>query len=157
MHWLLVPLLALAPLALAPRPARAVAATSGTQVTPDCGGNAGGAPCAANEDRVATPAATATATPTPTRASNGADCTTPSQCASGFCVDDVCCDTACDGPAESCSQSGERGTCASLHAPAPPLSRKGLFSVIALLTAAGVLFFARRRRLGAAATHEAGC
>jgi len=102
-----------------------------------------------------TPTATVTASATPTKAANGADCSTPDQCTSGFCSDDVCCDKACDGPAESCDQPGMRGRCLPLHAPAPPMSRRGLVSFIALLTAGGVLSFSRRRRLGAAATHGA--
>ena len=132
LHWLLFLLLAVAPQALAPLAARAITAVDAAAAT-----------------------ATRSATATPTGASNGSECTTPSQCATGFCSDDVCCDRACDGPTESCSQPGARGTCVSLQAPAPPLSRKGLLSVIALLTAAGLLLFSRRRRLSAAATHGA--
>jgi hypothetical protein len=44
------------------------------------------------------------------------DCTSPTQCASAFCVDGVCCDTACDGPQEQCNLPGERGTCVSTAA-----------------------------------------
>lgn len=102
----------------------------------------------------ATPTASATATPT--RLPAGAACAFASQCASGHCVDDVCCATACDGPGESCDQPGRRGTCVTIPAPAPPLSRNGLLSIIGLLTAVGVLSFTRRRRLGAAATHARG-
>jgi hypothetical protein len=91
--------------------------------------------------------------PPSTQIPEGGACNGPSDCASDYCVDGVCCDTACNGPAESCNQDGHEGTCSPLPAPAPPLSRKGLFSVIALLTAFGVLSFSRRRRLGAAATH----
>src|SRR5262249_819239 len=32
----------------------------------------------------------------------GAGCIAATQCASGFCVDGVCCTTACDGPCEAC-------------------------------------------------------
>lgn len=32
----------------------------------------------------------------------GSSCATGDQCDSGFCADNVCCDTACDGPGESC-------------------------------------------------------
>jgi hypothetical protein len=39
-------------------------------------------------------------------------CTVAAQCASGFCVDGVCCDTACDGACQTCSQTGKVGTCA---------------------------------------------
>src|SRR5260221_6331855 len=44
------------------------------------------------------------------------DCTSPTQCASAFCVDGVCCNTACDGPLEQCNLPGERGTCVSAAA-----------------------------------------
>ena len=36
-------------------------------------------------------------------AANGVVCGEPSQCASGFCVDGVCCDTACDSGCEACA------------------------------------------------------
>jgi hypothetical protein len=46
---------------------------------------------------------------------NGAACSDPSQCVSGFCVDGVCCDTVCDQPCESCTEalkmSGADGEC----------------------------------------------
>ena len=38
-------------------------------------------------------------------------CTVAAQCASGFCVDGVCCDTACDGACQSCSLTGKVGIC----------------------------------------------
>jgi hypothetical protein len=47
---------------------------------------------------------------------NGEGCTaaTASSCASGFCVDGVCCSTAsCAGTCQSCSVAGHEGTCAS--------------------------------------------
>jgi MYXO-CTERM domain-containing protein len=47
---------------------------------------------------------------------NGEGCTaaTASTCASGFCVDGVCCSTAsCSGVCQSCSVAGKEGTCAS--------------------------------------------
>lgn len=34
---------------------------------------------------------------------NGTACTTDQQCISGFCEDDVCCDTACEGMCHSCA------------------------------------------------------
>ncbi len=41
-------------------------------------------------------------------------CTIAAQCASGFCVDGVCCDTACDGACVSCAQTGKVGTCSAV-------------------------------------------
>jgi hypothetical protein len=39
-------------------------------------------------------------------------CTANAQCGTGFCVDGVCCDTACDGSCRSCATTGKVGTCA---------------------------------------------
>jgi hypothetical protein len=41
----------------------------------------------------------------------GALCNASAQCASQFCADGVCCNTACSGPCVSCNQSGRIGTC----------------------------------------------
>ena len=41
-------------------------------------------------------------------------CTAGAQCASGFCVDGVCCDRACDGSCESCALTGKVGTCSPI-------------------------------------------
>ena len=38
-------------------------------------------------------------------------CTSASQCLSGFCVDSVCCNTACTGSMEKCNLPGHLGTC----------------------------------------------
>ncbi len=45
------------------------------------------------------------------RSSNGAVCEDGSDCASGFCVDGVCCNVACSGPCVSCNQTGSVGHC----------------------------------------------
>ena len=48
------------------------------------------------------------------RLSNGSGCTSASQCGSGFCVDGVCCNTACNLTCDSCSYSAggtTDGTC----------------------------------------------
>src|SRR5690606_12586848 len=45
---------------------------------------------------------------------DGAACTAAEQCKSGNCVDDVCCDTACDGECSACSEAAgasKDGTC----------------------------------------------
>jgi hypothetical protein len=38
-------------------------------------------------------------------------CTEATQCASGFCVDGVCCNEACTGTCSSCNQAQSPGTC----------------------------------------------
>jgi len=40
-----------------------------------------------------------------------ATCSAELQCASGFCVDGVCCGSACTGPCRSCNQPGKDGMC----------------------------------------------
>jgi hypothetical protein len=44
---------------------------------------------------------------------NGTACSSASACASGFCVDGVCCENACDGTCVSCNQSGRAGKCSA--------------------------------------------
>jgi RHS repeat-associated protein len=41
----------------------------------------------------------------------GIACTTGTQCASGFCVNGVCCDSACNGQCQACNVTGAVGTC----------------------------------------------
>lgn len=49
---------------------------------------------------------------------NGDTCSTAGDCGSGFCVDGVCCDKACDGQCEACDNAGKAGTCsATMGAP----------------------------------------
>ena len=69
------------------------------------GGSSGGGP---REGSGGMPAADAGMTPPPPNQA----CTVAAQCASGFCVDGVCCDAACDGACQSCAQTGKVGTCA---------------------------------------------
>jgi MYXO-CTERM domain-containing protein len=42
----------------------------------------------------------------------GSVCESAGECASGFCIDSFCCNKACDGACESCSET--RGTCTAL-------------------------------------------
>jgi len=44
----------------------------------------------------------------------GLGCTSNSQCASGFCVSGVCCDSACNGGCGSCNLAGHLGVCTPL-------------------------------------------
>jgi hypothetical protein len=49
----------------------------------------------------------------------GAPCNSPTECASSFCVDGVCCSRACSGQCEACDVSGN-GTCAPVPANTAP-------------------------------------
>jgi MYXO-CTERM domain-containing protein len=44
----------------------------------------------------------------------GSPCTLKNQCLSGFCVDGVCCSTACTEQCGSCSLTGKAGTCSGV-------------------------------------------
>jgi hypothetical protein len=52
--------------------------------------------------------------PPPTHAPLGAACLTAADCESAFCVDGVCCASACDISCYACNQAGLLGTCAAL-------------------------------------------
>jgi hypothetical protein len=55
---------------------------------------------------------------------NGQPCAQNAECQSGFCADDVCCNTACGGACQACSAvkkgSGTNGTCGSIAAGSDP-------------------------------------
>jgi len=55
-----------------------------------------------------------------TPAIGGQPCTSPAQCPTGFCVDGVCCDRACDGACEACDMAGTVGTCVPVPAGRDP-------------------------------------
>lgn len=96
----------------------------------------------------ATPTATQTGTPTNTPQADGASCTSPSECSSTFCVDGVCCNSACSQTFDTCNAPPAPGTCVQV-APAPPVSRRGLFAGLALLTLIGAAaLWQQRRALG---------
>ena len=44
----------------------------------------------------------------------GLGCSSGSQCPSGFCVNGICCDTACNGGCGACNLAGSLGTCTAL-------------------------------------------
>ncbi len=44
----------------------------------------------------------------------GTACTSNSSCGTGYCVDGVCCDKACDGECQSCRLSGSEGVCTNI-------------------------------------------
>ncbi len=47
------------------------------------------------------------------RKTNGNECFTNFDCASGICVDGVCCNTSCSGRCEACNVPGSEGTCSA--------------------------------------------
>ncbi len=47
-------------------------------------------------------------------------CSAPSECSSGFCVDGVCCDSACEGSCNSCALPWSPGRCATVPAGLDP-------------------------------------
>jgi hypothetical protein len=94
-----------------------------------------------------TPTSTPTQTPTNTpKKPDGAGCTTPSDCTSDFCVDGVCCDTACDLPGQICNDPAEPGTCSGTAAPAPALSPLGLLAALGALAVVAALALMLRTR-----------
>lgn len=97
-----------------------------------------------------TPTNTPTVTPTATntRFPNGTACTSPADCGSGFCIDSVCCDTACNQPSQACNLDGRVGTCSSTAAPAPAMSVRGLLAALAVLTVVSALALGRRGLFG---------
>jgi MYXO-CTERM domain-containing protein len=54
------------------------------------------------------------------KSKNGQACTAASGCASGFCVDGVCCDKACTGDCKACNLTGHTGTCTPQMAGSDP-------------------------------------
>jgi hypothetical protein len=49
-------------------------------------------------------------------------CTTNNSCSSAFCVDGICCGTACTGQCEACDVAGSLGTCTTLTNGSPHMS-----------------------------------
>lgn len=45
---------------------------------------------------------------------SGSSCSSGATCASGYCVDGLCCDGKCDGQCESCKETGSAGKCTAV-------------------------------------------
>jgi len=50
----------------------------------------------------------------------GTPCTTPDDCSTNFCVDGVCCNSACDGLCQRCDNQGTEGACSPVLANEDP-------------------------------------
>jgi hypothetical protein len=57
--------------------------------------------------------------------SNGNPCSSPGQCASGYCVDGVCCQNACTGVCNACNLPGLAGTCSPVTADGAAATAEG--------------------------------
>ena len=55
----------------------------------------------------------------------GIGCASGAECPSGFCVDGVCCGTACDGTCQACNVAGSQGTCTPIAAGQDPSGECG--------------------------------
>jgi hypothetical protein len=74
---------------------------------------------------------------------NGFPCLSPSQCDSGFCVDGVCCASACDQPGQICNLPGSEGACIS-PTQAPVMSFPLQWLAAALVALITIFRFRRR-------------
>jgi hypothetical protein len=91
-----------------------------------------------------TPTFTPTATPTDTPLGDGQSCMQPTECQSGFCVQGVCCNSACDRPLQTCTDPNQLGRCITVSV-APTTSNTGLLIAVLVLSAVAVIGLLRRR------------
>jgi hypothetical protein len=56
---------------------------------------------------------------TTTLSTTGAKCTDDTECALGFCVDGVCCDSRCGGQCQACAETSSVGTCTTVQSGVP--------------------------------------
>jgi len=59
------------------------------------------------------------------KSKNAVACSSATACASGFCVDGVCCESACDGKCVSCNQAASAGRCTGYAAGSDPENECG--------------------------------
>jgi len=96
----------------------------------------------------ATPTPTVAPTPVATLVPNGGLCAVGTQCASGFCVSGVCCNSACNSEVETCTAPGSVGSCI-VQSPASAMSESVTGVLALILVTLGVLSLRRglaRRR-----------
>ncbi len=80
-----------------------------------CSGSSSACPTACNSDTTCAAGFWCNGTPEPNecmpKLRNSASCIAHNRCLSGHCVEGVCCDSACEGPCNSCRTLGYEGTC----------------------------------------------
>jgi hypothetical protein len=99
---------------------KCVAAKAGTEVAGSC---SNGQACDGNGNCMA---------------SNGQACPSGTKCASGFCVDGVCCDSGCGSQCMACNQPGRMGQCSPFAAGSDPDSECGKGDGVCKSTCDGV-------------------
>ncbi len=67
---------------------------------------------------------------------SGGGCSSVNECASAYCVDGVCCNSACDGACDACNLVGQAGTCGYLPAATLCRSSTGVCDVAEYCTGA---------------------
>jgi hypothetical protein len=77
-----------------------------------CGGTSCRSDCGADAD--CAPEAFCSAGLCVGRKTDGQPCSEAAECSSGVCAEGICCNVACDGICESCSQPGSQGTCVAI-------------------------------------------
>lgn len=89
-----------------------------------CSGNACGAQCTSDVNCSSTTYCDTSTSKCVARNAPGTACTAVDQCASGFCVDGVCCDKACTGTCYACTKAkkgtGDDGVCGPIAAGTDP-------------------------------------
>jgi hypothetical protein len=83
------------------------------------GGSSGSSPGGASPEADAAPAPVVPPV-VPTKLANGQPCNAASDCQSAFCVDGLCCLTACDSGCQACDVGGAEGTCVPVPAGQDP-------------------------------------
>jgi hypothetical protein len=89
-------------------PSAGAGGSGGIAAAAGSGGSGGTGGGAAGSGGLFAGAAGAAGAPT---AGNGNVCTASSQCQSGYCIDGVCCNSACTGACRSCAMAGSVGQC----------------------------------------------